>query len=151
MISRIEANLTSVSKYSFITCLSTDSSTRINTVSSALKYDSAIYKRSVLLWKINFASEHFPARFWFLIQIKTRDKDSFFNPNKKKMGSFLVGQPTRFSISARLSILELVIQGLSRAKNRTISSAMPAAQNNFVRTIRNSFRRKKKHDVSNMP
>ncbi|CAG5113953.1 Oidioi.mRNA.OKI2018_I69.chr2.g8042.t1.cds [Oikopleura dioica] len=39
--------------------------------------------------------------------------------------------------------------GLSRAKNRTISSAMPAAtQNNFVRTIRNSFRRKKKQDLS---
>ncbi|CBY21162.1 unnamed protein product [Oikopleura dioica] len=38
--------------------------------------------------------------------------------------------------------------GLSRAKNRTISSAMPAAQNNFVRTIRNSFRRKKKHDLT---
>ena len=66
------------------------------------------------------------------------------------MGSFLVGQPTRFSLPARFSLLELMIQGLSRAKNRTISSAMPAAQNNFVRTIRNSFRRKKKHDVSNM-
>lgn len=38
---------------------------------------------------------------------------------------------------------------VSRAKNRTISSTMPTAtQNAFVRTLRNSFRRRKKPDLS---
>ena len=37
---------------------------------------------------------------------------------------------------------------MARAKNRTISSAMPTTQSSFVRTLRNSFRRRKKPDVS---
>jgi len=51
------------------------------TVASAFKYDKVIYKRSILLWKIYSASEQFYSRFWFLIQIKFRDKDSFEIPN----------------------------------------------------------------------
>lgn len=41
------------------------------------------------------------------------------------------------------------LRAVARAKNRTISSAMPTAtQNGFVRTLRNSFRRRKKPDLS---
>jgi len=41
------------------------------------------------------------------------------------------------------------VRAVARAKNRTISSAMPTAtQNSFVRTLRNSLRRRKKPDLS---
>jgi len=41
------------------------------------------------------------------------------------------------------------MRAVARAKNRTISSAMPTAtQNSFVRSLRNSFRRRKKPDLS---
>ena len=43
------------------------------TVVSALKYETAIYKRSILLWKINFASEHF----------SPRDSDFLFKSNSE--------------------------------------------------------------------
>ena len=41
-----------------------------------------------------------------------------------------------------------IFQAASRVKNRAVSSTMPTAtSSNFVRTLRNSFRRRKKPDV----
>ena len=45
--------------------------------------------------------------------------------------------------------VKVIFQAASRVKNRAVSSAMPAANSSsFVRTLRNSFRRRKKPDVS---
>ena len=45
-----------------------------------------------------------------------------------------------------------IFQAASRVKNRAVSSTMPTAtSSNFVRTLRNSFRRRKKPDVRIIP